>query len=246
MASAIARAVQELSDGQTRLWPVSLYGTLESLEDTGLIEELDDPRHRPADESEKKRFYRLTRQAGHRALAAETDRLGALVKIARSRLKPRPGGAVVNVYRLLLRLAPRRLRDKHGAEMEAMFRERLADARRARRDAAAAGLVSRGRRHRTGSIPRNASIHMAAARTRRRAARKALDHDRLRFPLRLALAQPPALWIPARDRHARARHRHRPSRCSRSSTACSCGRSRSRSPSVWSTSTRPRRSGTSR
>ena len=87
---AIARAVQELSEGQTRLWPVSLYGTLESLEGSGLIEELEDARHRPADESEKKRFYRLTR-TGHRALAAETDRLGAIVKIARSRLKPRPG-----------------------------------------------------------------------------------------------------------------------------------------------------------
>jgi len=74
------------------LWPVSLYGTLDSLETSGLIEELDDPRQRPADESEKKRFYRLTRP-GHRALAAETDRLGALVKIAKSRLKPRPGGA---------------------------------------------------------------------------------------------------------------------------------------------------------
>lgn len=89
---AIARAVQELSDGQTRLWPVSLYGTLESLEQSGLIEELDDPRHRPADESEKKRFYRLTR-AGHRGLAVETDRLSALVKIAKSRLRPRPEGA---------------------------------------------------------------------------------------------------------------------------------------------------------
>ena len=86
----IARAVQELSDGETRLWPASLYGTLDELEETGLIEELDDPRHRPADESEKKRFYRLTK-AGHRALAAETDRLAALVKIAKSRLKPRAG-----------------------------------------------------------------------------------------------------------------------------------------------------------
>ena len=36
----------------------------------------------------------------------------------------------MNGYRFLLRLAPRRLRDKHGAEMEAMFREHLADARR--------------------------------------------------------------------------------------------------------------------
>ena len=86
----IARAVQELSDGQTRLWPAALYGTLDELEQSGLIEELDDPRQRPADESEKKRFYRLTR-AGQRALAAETDRLAALVKVARSRLKPRPG-----------------------------------------------------------------------------------------------------------------------------------------------------------
>lgn len=82
----IARAVQDLSDGRTKLWPVSLYGTLEGLESDGLIEELADPRQRPADESEKKRFYRLTR-AGHRALTEETDRLGALVKIARARLK---------------------------------------------------------------------------------------------------------------------------------------------------------------
>lgn len=86
----IARAVQDLSDGQTRLWPVSLYGTLDELEQAGLIEELADPRQRPADESEKKRFYRLTR-AGHRALAAETDRLASLVKVAKSRLKPRTG-----------------------------------------------------------------------------------------------------------------------------------------------------------
>lgn len=86
----IARAVQELSDGQTRLWPASLYGTLEELEESGFIEELDDPRHRPADQSEKMRFYRLTR-AGHRALAAETNRLAALVKVAKSRLKPRAG-----------------------------------------------------------------------------------------------------------------------------------------------------------
>lgn len=88
----IARAVQALSSGQLKLWPVQLYGTLEALSTGGLIEELDDPRHRPADESDKKRFYRLTR-AGHRALVTETDRLGGLVKIARSRLKPRTGGA---------------------------------------------------------------------------------------------------------------------------------------------------------
>jgi DNA-binding PadR family transcriptional regulator len=88
----IARAVQELSGGRTRLWPASLYGTLDELNESGLIEELDDPRERPVDESEKKRFYRLTR-AGRRALAAETDRLAALVKTAKSRLKLRAGDA---------------------------------------------------------------------------------------------------------------------------------------------------------
>ena len=88
----VARAVQDLSDGQTRLWPASLYGTLDELTESGWIEELDDPRDRPADESDKKRFYRLTK-AGYRALAAETDRLAALVKIAKSRLKPRAGDA---------------------------------------------------------------------------------------------------------------------------------------------------------
>lgn len=35
----------------------------------------------------------------------------------------------MNGYRVLLRLAPRRLRARHGAEMEALFRSRLADAR---------------------------------------------------------------------------------------------------------------------
>ena len=88
----IARAVEELSEGQTRLWPATLYGTLEDLVTAGWIEELDGPRDRPAAESEKKRFYRITR-AGHRALSTETGRLAALVKVAKSRLKPRAGAA---------------------------------------------------------------------------------------------------------------------------------------------------------
>ena len=87
---AIARAVEDLSEGRTRLWPVSLYGTLDDLAGHGLIEEVDDARHRPPNESEKKRFYRLTR-AGHRALAAETARLDALVRTAKSRLRSRHG-----------------------------------------------------------------------------------------------------------------------------------------------------------
>jgi hypothetical protein len=42
----------------------------------------------------------------------------------------------VNGYRLLLRLAPRHLRIKHAGEMEALFRQRLAEARERGRVAA--------------------------------------------------------------------------------------------------------------
>ena len=86
---AIAREVLSLSEGQLRLWPAMLYGALEDLSDRGWIEELTSERQRP-DDSVRKRYYRLTR-AGRAAAAAETDRLAGLVRIARSRVKPRAG-----------------------------------------------------------------------------------------------------------------------------------------------------------
>src|SRR5512141_544433 len=87
---AIAREALALSDGGVRLWPATLYGTLEDLADRGWIAEVDDRQGRPADESERRRYYRITR-AGHAALTAETERLAALVRLARSRAKPRTG-----------------------------------------------------------------------------------------------------------------------------------------------------------
>ena len=42
------------------------------------------------DESERKRYYRITR-AGRAAAAAETNRLASLVRVARARVKPRAG-----------------------------------------------------------------------------------------------------------------------------------------------------------
>jgi DNA-binding PadR family transcriptional regulator len=85
---AVAREVLALSDGQVRLWPAMLYGALEDLSDRGWIEEVNDAR-RP-DESERKRYYRITR-AGRAAAAAETNRLASLVRVARARVKPRAG-----------------------------------------------------------------------------------------------------------------------------------------------------------
>ncbi len=87
---AIAREVLSLSEGQLRLWPAMLYGALEDLSDRGWIEELTDSRRRPPDESERKRYYRITR-AGRAAAAVETDRLAGLVRVARARVKTRAG-----------------------------------------------------------------------------------------------------------------------------------------------------------
>jgi DNA-binding PadR family transcriptional regulator len=84
---AIARDVESLSDGRVRLWPASLYGSLTELCDRGWIDELTDGR-RPSEESERLRFYRLTR-AGRAVLDAETRHLAALVRTARTRVKPR-------------------------------------------------------------------------------------------------------------------------------------------------------------
>jgi DNA-binding PadR family transcriptional regulator len=84
--SGIARAVLEETDGDLRLWPATLYGTLELMVREGLIEELEED-ERPK-ESEKRRYYRITR-LGEKALARETERLARLVKAARQNLKRR-------------------------------------------------------------------------------------------------------------------------------------------------------------
>jgi DNA-binding PadR family transcriptional regulator len=86
----IAREVRELSGERVRLWPATLYGSLEELLDRGWIEELEGGRARPAGESERKRFYRLTSR-GRSALSAATDHFASLVKVARYRMKPHAG-----------------------------------------------------------------------------------------------------------------------------------------------------------
>ena len=82
---AIAREVERLSEGRVRLWPATLYGSLEDLVEYGWIEEVADP---PGQESERRRYYRITR-SGQAVARGETRRLSELVRIARSRVKPR-------------------------------------------------------------------------------------------------------------------------------------------------------------
>ncbi|HUG42282.1 MAG TPA: helix-turn-helix transcriptional regulator, partial [Longimicrobiales bacterium] len=83
--SGIARDVLDLTDGGLRLWPATLYGSLEELRERGWIEELEGGGERPAGESERKRIYRVT-GAGRRELEAEAHRLEREAAVARERL----------------------------------------------------------------------------------------------------------------------------------------------------------------
>jgi DNA-binding PadR family transcriptional regulator len=86
--SGIVRSVLDQTDGKLRLWPATLYGSLEELAQLGWIEELTGPDERPEGESEKKRFFRITHE-GSRVLAAEADRLQLLAQTAMARLGSR-------------------------------------------------------------------------------------------------------------------------------------------------------------
>ena len=83
--SGIVRSVLEQTDGKLRLWPATLYGSLEDLVALSWIEELTELGERPKGESEKKRFYRI-QPTGARVLAAEADRLQALARAALDRV----------------------------------------------------------------------------------------------------------------------------------------------------------------
>jgi DNA-binding PadR family transcriptional regulator len=84
----VIQAVRDLSAGEVKLGPGTLYGALDRLSVDGLVavtgEEVVEGRHR--------RYYALT-DDGHRCVAEETARLSALVETARRRLsavRPKP------------------------------------------------------------------------------------------------------------------------------------------------------------
>lgn len=88
--SGIMRDVLELTDGELRLWPATLYGSLDELQERGWIEEVSDPGERPEGASERKRFYRLA-ELGRHELRVETERLEGVVAAARRRLVQEAG-----------------------------------------------------------------------------------------------------------------------------------------------------------
>lgn len=81
--TAIMEEVLDRTDGQIRLWPGKLYGTLRDMTGEGLIQEVDAPDDAPT-EGGKRRFYSVTRE-GRLALHGEVERLAALVRVARAK-----------------------------------------------------------------------------------------------------------------------------------------------------------------
>ena len=79
----IMREVEELTGGRVRLGPGTLYGSIKTLLEERLIEELEE---RAAAElgGERRRYYRLT-PMGRRLARLETDRLAAMLRVARAK-----------------------------------------------------------------------------------------------------------------------------------------------------------------
>ncbi len=86
--SGIVRAVLDQTEGKLRLWPATLYGSLEELAQLGWIEELTEEGEFPEGESRRKRIYRLT-PIGARILVLEAERMGQLARTALDRLASR-------------------------------------------------------------------------------------------------------------------------------------------------------------
>jgi DNA-binding PadR family transcriptional regulator len=80
---AIMQEVARQSEGKYRLGPGTLYDNLQKLIQNKFVQELG---RRAGDDDPRRRYYRLT-SLGRGVLAAETDRLGEVVREARIRLR---------------------------------------------------------------------------------------------------------------------------------------------------------------
>jgi len=80
---AIMREVAEQTNGQMRLGPGTLYGSIRRMLGEGVIEETE-ARPDPTLDDERRRYYRLT-PFGRRVAEAEAARLQALTRTAQER-----------------------------------------------------------------------------------------------------------------------------------------------------------------
>lgn len=80
---AIMRQVEQQTCGRVRLGPGTLYGSLRSLLEASLIEELDHSSG-SEDSSERRRYYRLT-SAGLKLVRSEVEVLAQTLRVARAK-----------------------------------------------------------------------------------------------------------------------------------------------------------------
>jgi DNA-binding PadR family transcriptional regulator len=79
----IMRQVADQSGGKVRLGPGTLYSSIKTLLEAGLIEEIEEaPDTEPG--SERRRYYRLT-TAGRKLVRSEAERLADLLRVARAK-----------------------------------------------------------------------------------------------------------------------------------------------------------------
>ena len=80
---AVAQEVEALTEGQIRMGPGTLYGSIQRMLGASLIEEAPRSRGRTAGEDDdRRRYYRLT-GLGRRVLQLELARLAQVLRIAR-------------------------------------------------------------------------------------------------------------------------------------------------------------------
>ena len=80
---AIMQEVAQSTEGQIKMGPGTLYGTIKRLLAAKLVEESEE-RPDPNLDDERRRYYRLT-GLGRRVVEAEAERLETLVKLARGK-----------------------------------------------------------------------------------------------------------------------------------------------------------------
>jgi DNA-binding PadR family transcriptional regulator len=88
----IMKEVEAMTDGQIKMGPGTLYGSVKRMLASGLIVELDE-RPDPTLDDQRRRYYRLT-AFGSEVLVEQVRRLSHLVRVARrKRLLGGVGGA---------------------------------------------------------------------------------------------------------------------------------------------------------
>ena len=81
---AVAQEVEDLTGGRIVMGPGTLYGSLQRMQQAGLIEEAENPGEGGL-HAERRRYYRMT-ATGAAALRSESERLLRAVSVAQERL----------------------------------------------------------------------------------------------------------------------------------------------------------------